>query len=165
MRVPEPIQIMVRRVFNAAGMPTPNMQGAEPPGEHRRQAQRAPTYNEELDQRRQQERLDADLARRMQLASLLDSDEDERPSDRRRNAEVEAWGLGNEAGHFMNDDFVNNAANVVMSAFGDASMGRRGERASGRRRRARAQQLEDNGLAPNFLGDESVLNVRQARRR
>ncbi|KAI6896474.1 hypothetical protein KC355_g20292, partial [Hortaea werneckii] len=124
---------------------------------------RTTTYQDELEQRRRQERLDADLARRLQLASLMDNNnngnEDE-PSPRQR-AQAETFGVGNATGHFMNDDYVRNAANVVMNAFGDANMGRRGERASGRRRRARQpnQNGGDHGLAPNFLGDASVLGI------
>jgi len=87
--------------------------------------------------------------------------ETEEPLPARRRAQDETFGLGNAAGHFMNDNFVQNAADVVMSAFGDANMGRRGERASGRRRRARQteQNAGDTGLAPNFLGDASVLGI------
>ena len=58
----------------------------------------------------------------------------------------------------MNDEFIQNAANVVMNAFDDVNLGRRGER-NGRRRRARQAEQNDGGpgLDPNFLGDESVL--------
>jgi hypothetical protein len=92
--------------------------------------------------------------------------EEDAPRDRHREANIAAWGLdNNEAG--LNDNFVSNAANVVMSAFGDAAMGRRGDRESGRRRRPRqtTQGSADAGLVPNFLGDESVLGVAPAARR
>ena len=97
------------------------------------------TYQQEQDRRRRQERDDEELARRLQNASFLDDDN--------------LLELGNAARHFMNDDFVQNAANVVMNAFGDPNFGRRGERQSGRRRRARqaAQNDGDLGLAPDFL--------------
>ncbi|KAK1087957.1 hypothetical protein LTR33_000797 [Friedmanniomyces endolithicus] len=153
MRVPEPIQAIYRRVYNAAGhaqpIPAPPPQGAQP---HER------TYQQEMDHRQRQERLDAELARRLQLASLMET-QDQNPA--RARPHTETWGLGNAAGHFMNEDFVQNAANVVMAAFGDANMGRRGERVSGRRRRARVPEQGDTatGLVPNFLGDESVLGV------
>lgn len=133
-------------------MPPPPVDAAVP------RERRQPTYQDELDQRRRQERDDERLARRLQLATLIDPDDEPR-HQQQRQTDVEAWGLGNNAGHFLNDNFVQNAANVVMSAFGDAAMGRRGERASGRRRRARETQEADTGLAPNFLGDESVLGV------
>ncbi|TKA82074.1 hypothetical protein B0A55_01516 [Friedmanniomyces simplex] len=155
MRVPEPIQAIYRRVYNAANPAPPE---AAPPAEGVHPRER--TYREEIEHRRRQERLDAELARRLQLASLI-GNEDQPP--RQENArQTETWGLGNAAGHFMNDDFVQNAANVVMSAFGDANMGRRGERVSGRRRRARMPEEGaggTGGLVPNFLGDESVLGV------
>lgn len=157
MRVPQPIQIIYRRAF---GGPAPRPVDVPVVASTARQDDlpRQPTYMAEMDQRRRQERLDEDLARRLQLATLIDPDNE--PQGRRR-ADVETWGLGNAAGHFMNDDFVQNAANVVMSAFGDATLGRRGDRSSGRRRRARPPMgtTDDAGLVPDFLGDASVLGV------
>lgn len=160
MRVPEPIEFIYRHVFGAAAnqaVPPPPIGAAAPAPEPApaREARRGPlpevTYQQELDQRRRQERLDADLARRLQLASLIEPDDDDNV---RRRPEAEPLGLGNVVRHFLNDDFVQNAANVVMNAFGDADLGRRRERPSGRRRRARpARQNEDDpGLAPNFSG-------------
>ncbi|PPJ56808.1 hypothetical protein CBER1_05941 [Cercospora berteroae] len=171
MRVPEEIQVVYRRVMNAAGIPVPG-DPQQPAGGYVAEYRRQRTYNEEIEHRRRQERLDAELARRMQLGLLLEVEvelEDEEPRrSRHRVAHEAAWGLNNnDQGHFMNDNFVANAANVVMSTFGDAAMGRRGDRESGRRRRARQsarQNLDDPGLVPNFLGDESVLGVGPARR-
>ncbi|KAF2211055.1 hypothetical protein CERZMDRAFT_68932 [Cercospora zeae-maydis SCOH1-5] len=166
MRVPEEIQVIYRRVMNAAGIPMAADQQRGHVAEYRRQR----TYNEEIEHRRRQERLDAELARRMQLGLLLDVEvvDEEGPRDRHRAAHDAAWGLNNnDNGHFMNDNYVANAANVVMSTFGDVAMGRRGDRESGRRRRARqsARQAADHaGLVPDFLGDESVLGVGPSRR-
>lgn len=160
MRVPEPIQMIYRQVFRDALNPIPPPPPRPAAAEPARDIPRGPlpevTYQQEMDQRRRQERLDADLARRLQLATLMDPDDDVRPH---RRGDLDLPGLGNVARHFLNDDFVQNAANVVMSAFGDANLGRRGERASGRRRRARPADQNDNdpGLVPDFLGDESVL--------
>ena len=163
MRVPEPIQMIYRQVFRDAVNPIPPPPPRPAAAEPARDIPRGPlpevTYQREMDERREQERRDADLARRLQLATLMDPDGDDRP---RRHGGLDFPGLGNVARHFMNDDFVQNAANVVMSAFGDANLGRRGERASGRRRRARPadQNENDPGLVPDFLGDESVLGPR-----
>lgn len=180
MRVPEPVRVIFRRVVDAAGgMPLPGQwqqqqQNQQPPPNvpgRARQAPAAPppevTYQQELDNRREQERADAELARRLQLASLWDNDDPAQPIPRRRPPpEDQTWGIGNAAGHFMNENFVQNAANVVMGAFGDEGFGRRGERSAGRRRRVRqtreggeGAEERDPGLAPNFLGDESVLGV------
>lgn len=159
MRVPEPIQMIYRHVFRDAVGPMPPPPAPAPAHAHR--AARGPlpevTYQQELDARRRQERLDADLARRLQLQTLIDPEDGILP--RRRGNDIDLIGLGNAARNFMNDDFVQNAANVVMSAFGDANLGRRGDRASGRRRRARetGQNNGDPGLVSNFLGDESVF--------
>ncbi|KAK3049424.1 hypothetical protein LTR09_009343 [Extremus antarcticus] len=160
MMIPEPIQVHVRRAFQAAG-------DAIPPPLPRARNRNGPlpevTYQREMDERREQERQDAELARRLQLASLVEPLDGFRP---RRRGDEEVRGLGNAARHFMNDDFVQNAANVVMNAFGDANLGRRGDRASGRRTRGRpAEQNEGEfGLANNFLGDESVLGAVPAAR-
>ncbi|KAK3679478.1 hypothetical protein LTR78_001039 [Recurvomyces mirabilis] len=182
MRVPEPVQVLLRRVYAApqAAAPihpapapnqTPTRNEPPPPPAPRR---RDRTYRQELNDRQRQEQQDEDLARRLQLATLLGNNHDEtNPRQRQRD---ETFGLGNAAGHFMNDDFVQNATNVIMDAFGDANFGRRGERASGRRRRARQTEGppagggggggdgNDGGLAPNFLGDESVLGMAPGRR-
>lgn len=119
--------------------------------------------SESSDKRDRQEQSDEDLVRRMQLAGLYGSDDDYR---RRRRDDFEIWGIGNATGNHMNDDFVQNPAIVTMSTFGDANMGKRGERASGRRRRPKEVPLprEYCGLAPNFLGDASVLGVGPAPR-
>ncbi|KAM3421844.1 putative E3 ubiquitin-protein ligase ARI3 [Cercospora zeina] len=171
MRVPEEIQVIYRRVMNAAGIPIA-ADPHPPEGGYVAEYRRQRTYNEELEHRQRQERLDADLARRMQLGLLLDVEvgvgDEEVPRDRHRAAHQAAWGLtDHDNGHFMNDNYVANAANVVMSTFGDAAMGRRGDRESGRRRRARQSARQDAdhaGLIPNFLGDESVLGVGPSRR-
>jgi hypothetical protein len=159
MRVPEPFQFIWRQVFRDAEGPIPMppppapMPRDAPPGGPFPEV----TYQQEIDNRRRQERLDADLARRLQFQAMLNPDDDGRP--RRRGNDIDLVGLGNAARNFMNDDFVQNAANVVMSAFGDANLGRRGERTAGRRRRARPTNQNDNnpGLVPDFLGDGSVL--------
>ena len=167
MRVPEPIQVIYRQVFGAARDAAPPPPPPPPAAAPARNARNGPppevTYQQEMDESRRQERLDADLARRLQLASLMDNDDEPRA---RRRGNPDILGLGNAARHFMNDDFVQNAANVVMSTFGDANMGRRGERQSGRRRRPRMtnQNDDDPGLVTNFLGDESVIGAGPARR-
>ncbi|KAK5109034.1 hypothetical protein LTR62_007582 [Meristemomyces frigidus] len=162
MRAPEPIQVLYRMVYGAQPLVAP---AAAPRDEAPRPAPPRPrSYQRELDDRRRQERVDEDLARRLQLATIFDNDDDNLPMRRRPGEET--YGIGNAAGHFMNDDFVQNATNVIMDTFGDANLGRRGERASGRRRRPResnsvstGQQQDDAGLAPGFLGDESVIGV------
>ncbi|KAF4547113.1 Hypothetical protein D9617_59g026520 [Elsinoe fawcettii] len=134
------------------------------------------TYAEEVEARRRQEREDEVLARRMQF------DADFRVDGRvpfrhvpapaavpagtgRARAAMDTFGVGNGVGHFMNEDFVRNAANVVMRAFDHqaAGIGRRGERESARRRPTAGEQAghgrADEGLAPNAFGDASVLGT------
>lgn len=154
MRVAEDVQIRHRTDGPGSG------NGSAGAGRYPQAHRRRPTYMDEIDARRRQERTDEELARRMQLADLSGLDDDHQA---RRRTDIETWGLGNAAGHFMNDDFVQNASNVIMTAFGDTNMGRRGDRASGRRRRPRiAAEVEEPGLAPNFLGDQSVLGFGSA---
>lgn len=173
MQIPEPVRFMFDQGLNAAINALPRAAPAQNPAPGRRPQnaangrirgggmRAAMTYQEEMDARRRQERLDADLARRMQMADL-GVNNDGRP---RRQPGDDNFGFGNAARHLLNDDFVQIAANVVMGTFGDAALGRRGERASGRRRRTRVddQAGGDDGLPANFLGDASVLGAGPAR--
>ncbi|TKA72389.1 hypothetical protein B0A49_03426 [Cryomyces minteri] len=140
-------------------------------------------YQEEIDRRRAQERADEQLARRLQTVALGDG----RDADY-NGGYGDVWGIGNGADHFMNDNFVQNAANLVTAAYGQArvaaarAMGyedggdvaalRRGERrrAPGPRPvierqedpgpRPVIERQEDPGLPPNAFGDESVVGAR-----
>ncbi|PNS15805.1 3-oxoacyl [Sphaceloma murrayae] len=143
---------------------------------------RETTYQEEMDARRRQEREDEVLARRMQLEAdfgvegrripfrhvAAPAAVPTRPRDaraRRQAALNETFEVGNNAGHFLNDDFVRTAANAVLGAFdeGTSGLGRRGERASVRRPSAAVQAghapLADPGLAPDAFGDSSILGA------
>lgn len=157
MRVPELIPIIRRRIFGDP-VPVPAPGVGPPPPRPRDPINPALTYQQEIDQRRRQERLDEAFARRLQLV-----DEPEEPRRSRHN-DINEEAFGNAGGHFMNDNFVVQAAtNVVMNALEDAGFGRRGERTSGRRRRPR-QEAEigagmDAGLAPNAFGEASVLGI------
>lgn len=90
MNVPEPIRILYRRV-------------AGPP--------REAVYQAEMDSRREQERADEELARRLQ--ALGTDDEDDEP--RRYNG---TFDMHNTAAHLMSNDFVQNATNILTAAFG-----------------------------------------------
>lgn len=173
MRIPEPVQNVFRHVFREALNPHPahaaRAEGAVP-GDFPAPPAPGPlpevTYQQELDARRRQERLDEDLARRLQLQTLLEPDDIWGPPPRRRGNrntngianrdEFDLVGIGNAARNFMNDDFVQNAANIVMSAVGDGALGRRGERVHGRRRRARdtGHNEGDPGLVPDNPWDD-----------
>ena len=145
--------MMYRRVFRAAVDPAPVLPPAlahtqtvgvpRPSGRSRRNEQLPEvTYQQELDARQRQERLDADLARRLQLASLLDPDDEPRPH---RTADIANMAVR----HLLNDDFIHNAANVIMDAFGDANLAvRGGRRQLERRRRSRQSRHggEDGGV-------------------
>lgn len=112
------------------------------------------TYQQEVDARRRQERADEALARRLQAASLADNSTPPPRRPRRNTATDEVF--GNQGSHFLNDDFVQNAANVVIGALGDASYARRGERESNRRSRRLSTPM-DPGLSANAFGTESLL--------
>ncbi|KAF2859924.1 hypothetical protein K470DRAFT_258450 [Piedraia hortae CBS 480.64] len=129
------------------------------------------------EERERQERLDEELARRLQAAAL-ERDAASRARAHRPNSSprasapsvapsvrapgLETYGIGNAAPHFMNENFVQRQ--VAMSSVGDGNFGRRGERTSARRKSQMPKQNGgDNGLAPNFLGDESVLNFGRRR--
>ncbi|TKA60880.1 hypothetical protein B0A49_10465 [Cryomyces minteri] len=128
-------------------------------------------YQEEIDCRRAQERADEQLARRLQTVALGDG----RDADY-NGGYGDMWGIGNGADHFMNDNFVQNAANLVTAAYGQArvaaarAMGyedggdvaalRRGERRRAPGPRPVIERQEDPGLPPNAFGDESVVGAR-----
>lgn len=116
------------------------------------------TYQQELDARRRQERTDEALARRLQRAALGLENED---NMQQRHA-TEVWGFGNAGTHFMNEDFMQTAANLVIESLGE-QFGRRGERESGRRRRTDVHggfgPVVSTGLAPDAFGTESVLGI------
>ena len=64
-------------------------------------------YHEELERRREQERRDEALARRMQRYNIADN-----------NYPGGIFELGNAAGHFMNEDFMQRAANILTANYG-----------------------------------------------
>ncbi|OQO10538.1 hypothetical protein B0A48_03835 [Cryoendolithus antarcticus] len=156
MRVPEPVQVIYRRVFNAAAPRPANL--PPPPREpliRRGDAERIRTYAEETDQRRRQERLDEDLARRLQLQTLMEPSDEALP---RRHRAAQGEVFGNAATDHMNADYrpaVLGPGN--MRGFGDEAMGRRGERVSGRRTSTRTRPVGSGGLLADFLGTPSVL--------
>lgn len=165
MRVPEDVQVVYRRVFDAqAARPG----GARAPAVReipvRRGEFRVDTYAEEVEARRRQERLDEDLARRMQYQNVMDA------ADRTRHRyREETIGLGNAAGHHLNEDFRRSGRGPgapSMAGFGDEAMGRRGERSSGRRREVRRSAPPvGGGLPGDFLGSESILGFGPGGRR
>jgi hypothetical protein len=75
--------------------------------------------------------------------------------------------LGNAAEHFMNDDYRRTGRGPgegTMINFGDAAMGMRGERASGRKKRSsRPPPAMGGGLVGDFLGSESILGMGPSR--
>lgn len=182
MRIAEPMRVIYRRVFDG-GAPRPADAPGGPPGEpvgavsagRRGQGLQIRSYTEEMEQRRRQERDDADLARRMQIHSIIGDPAADHSRRSRRNVHPEEQNvvnLGNSAEHFMNDDFRRvgrGPGEGTMVNFGDAAMGMRGERASGRRKRtsraSRPPPAMDGGLVGDFLGSESILGMGPSRPR
>ena len=66
-------------------------------------------YHEEIERRREQERRDEALARRLQGLDLDDN------LNRRNDFGV--FGVGNAGGHFMNEHFVQRATNILAGAY------------------------------------------------
>jgi hypothetical protein len=179
MRVAEPMRTAYRRVFDS-GMPRPPDVPGGPPGEPvgpvyaggRGQGLQIRTYTEEMEQRRRQERDDEELARRMQVHSIIDDNNARRRSHRVHPEEENVISLGNAAEHFMNDDYRRTGRGPgegTMINFGDAAMGMRGERASGRKKRStkssRPPPVMGGGLVGDFLGSESILGMGPGRPR
>lgn len=175
MRVPEPMRMIYRRVFDS-GMPRDGNGAPAGPvyANGRGEGLQIRTYTEEMEQRRRQERDDADLARRMQAHSIVgDPAIDARRQRHRRihPEEENVISLGNAAEHFMNDDFRRTGRGPgegTMINFGAPAMGMRGERASGRKKRPKSSRpppAMDGGLVGDFLGSESILGMGPSRPR
>lgn len=141
------IPLVRRHVFGEGEPPAPVPEEQQQASNARNPALR---YQQELDLRRRQVQRDEAMARRLQFQALHGRDEP------RQNVNQEVFGNAGE--HFLNDNFVHEAANIVMGVLGDAGFGRRGERDSGRRRGPRqVTRDQDTGLAPNAFGTESLL--------
>lgn len=78
-----------------------------------RRAPRPNTYEEELNERRRQERMDEDIARRLQRVALVDDGD-------YQGGIGDIHGIGNGAGHFMNQDYVRAAHNILTGNYDQA---------------------------------------------
>ncbi|RFU35298.1 hypothetical protein B7463_g1043, partial [Scytalidium lignicola] len=108
MRIPEP-------VFGIERQRPGNPGQAEQPARVRRRANRPQTYNEEISLRRRQERMDEIIARRLQGLTLNDHNDDY------QGGVGDIHGIGNAAGHFMNEDFIRVAHNLLEGNFNQAA--------------------------------------------
>ncbi|KAG4437178.1 hypothetical protein IFR05_007334 [Cadophora sp. M221] len=77
---------------------------------------RPATYNEEITERQRQERRDEALARRMQRAALNNENDDDY-----QGGIGDIHGVGNGAAHFMNQDYVRAAHNILTGNFDQAN--------------------------------------------
>ncbi|TVY32296.1 putative lipase, partial [Lachnellula subtilissima] len=99
MQVPEPVR------------------NEEVPPPHRLQRPRRPrpnTYLEEINDRRRQERLDEEMARRLQTVSIGDDND-------YQGGIGDIHGIGNGADHFMNQDYIRAAHNILTGTFDQAT--------------------------------------------
>ncbi|KAL9062676.1 MAG: hypothetical protein Q9157_008719 [Trypethelium eluteriae] len=110
---PEPVQVHYRRVpGNANGLHNQPHQYAYNPRNP------ALNYQQEMDRRRMQERTDEQFARRLQVLGFADDDEvDVYGGGQGAGRE---WGIGNAGGHFMNQNYVRNAADLITAPYGQA---------------------------------------------
>lgn len=83
---------------------------------HRLRRPRPNNYNDEINLRRRQERADEDLARRLQRVALADGDDDYQGGIGDIN------GIGNGAGHFMNQDYIRAAHNILTGTYDQATV-------------------------------------------
>ncbi|KAH6671942.1 hypothetical protein B0J14DRAFT_594777 [Halenospora varia] len=100
MQIPEPID--VREIPLAPG----RLQRPRRP--------RPNTYHEEMNERRRQERLDEEMARRLQTVSIDDDDD-------YQGGIGDIHGIGNGAGHHLNQDYIRAAHNILTGRFDDAT--------------------------------------------
>ena len=179
MRVPRaPVPILRRRATDPPFVPARvehvHFQSHTDDSGHR-------TYRDEMDARRRQEAADEALARHLQLGLALGVDDEQhimahhsrgaahpvmqQQQQHIHNAPPPNDVFGNNGAHFLNDDFVRDAADMVVGALECvAAYGRRGERTSGRRRSARTVPRGnsagvESGLVPNAFGDANVVGA------
>ena len=95
---------------------------AEGPGaqERPRRPRRPPrppnNYDEEVNDRRRQERADEEFARRLQMMDIEGEDEEDY-----QGGIGDVHGIGNGAGHFMNQDYIRAAHNILTGDFDQAT--------------------------------------------
>ena len=77
-------------------------------------------YQEEMDRRRDQERRDEAIARRMQVLGLHD------PEAGGEGVAAGLFGLGNAAGHHMNQNFIQQARDLMTANYQQAEQAARG---------------------------------------
>ncbi|KAI9686960.1 MAG: hypothetical protein M1822_002713 [Bathelium mastoideum] len=117
---PEPVQVHYRRVHPNANPHLPNQ-----PQQYYAYNPRNPAlnYQQEIDRRRTQERADEQLARRLQVLGFADDDEvDVYGGGAPGGAQGlgREWGIGNAGNHFMNENYVRNAADLITAPYGHA---------------------------------------------
>jgi hypothetical protein len=72
-------------------------------------------FDDEMNQRRRQERADEELARRLQRVGMEDGDEDY------QGGIGDVHGIGNGAAHFMNQDYIRAAQNILTATYDQAT--------------------------------------------
>lgn len=78
---------------------------------------RPPNYHDEVNERRRQEREDEELARRLQRMAMDGEDEEDY-----QGGIGDIHGIGNGAGHFMNENFIRSQArNILTGNFDQAT--------------------------------------------
>jgi len=73
-------------------------------------------YHEEVNERRRQERADEELARRLQRMAIDGEDDEDY-----QGGIGDIHGIGNGAGHFMNQDYIRAAHNILTGNFDQAT--------------------------------------------
>jgi hypothetical protein len=73
-------------------------------------------YNDEINQRRRQERADEELARMLQRVAMEDEDDYDY-----QGGIGDIQGIGNGAGHFMNQDYIRAAHNILTGNYDQAN--------------------------------------------
>lgn len=107
---PEPVQVHYRRV--------PPNANAQPQHHAYNPMNPALNYQQEIDRRRVQERADEQFARRLQVLGFANDDEVDVYGG--GQGVGQEWGIGNAGGHFMNENYVRNAADLITAPYGQA---------------------------------------------
>jgi hypothetical protein len=108
--------------FNYSAVEADRLNHMQVPGEipeqrpARLRRPRQANYQDEAEERRRQARADGELAYRLERAALEDGDD-----DNYQGGIGDIHGIGNGAGHFMNQDYVRAAQRVLATNFDQAT--------------------------------------------
>ncbi|MCJ1313529.1 hypothetical protein MMC25_007208 [Agyrium rufum] len=119
-----------------------------------------PRYREEMALRREQEARDEAIARRLQVLTMLDNEQDDGVLEHVERDYGNIWGVGNAAGHYMNEHYVVQVP-VPPEPVRVPEMGARGQRQQARSPPPAPPLLRSNTTTFRARASERLVPRRQ----